>query len=555
MKDIDIAKAAKLELIDEIAAKLGISKDDIEHYGKYKAKLPLHLIDEEKIEKSKLILVTAITPTPSGEGKTTTSIGLAQGMNKIGHKTTVVLREPSLGPVFGVKGGATGGGYAQVVPMEDINLHFTGDLGAIEKANNLLAALIDNNIQSKTRNLGIDPRTIQWKRVMDMNERALRKIVIGLGGQTQGVPRETGFDITAASEIMAILCLSKDLEDLKEKIGNIFVGYTYDKKPIYARDLNAQGAVATLLKDAIKPNLVQTLENTPAIIHGGPFANIAQGTNSLIATKMGLSLSDYVITEAGFASELGAEKFLDIKARYGGLKPDAVVIVATIRALKYHGGVGLKELANPNPEAVKIGLENLDKHIENVQHFKIQPIVALNQFVTDSKAELEVLENHLKAKNVKYALNSSWAHGGDGALDFAKVVVETVNAGKSNFEPLYELDWSMEKKIETIATKLYGASGVEFTAKAKKDLRTIDELGLSKLPVCIAKTQNSLSDDKNLRNRPKDFVVNIREIEIASGAGFVVPISGEIMRMPGLPETPAAEAIDIDNEGNIVGLF
>ena len=555
MKDIDIAKAAKLELIDEIAAKLGISKDDIEHYGKYKAKLPLHLIDEEKIEKSKLILVTAITPTPAGEGKTTTSIGLAQGMNKIGHKTTVVLREPSLGPVFGVKGGATGGGYAQVVPMEDINLHFTGDLGAIEKANNLLAALIDNNIQSKTRNLGIDPRTIQWKRVMDMNERALRKIVIGLGGQTQGVPRETGFDITAASEIMAILCLSKDLEDLKEKIGNIFVGYTYDKKPIYARDLNAQGAVATLLKDAIKPNLVQTLENTPAIIHGGPFANIAQGTNSLIATKMGLSLSDYVITEAGFASELGAEKFLDIKARYGGLKPDAVVIVATIRALKYHGGVGLKELANPNPEAVKIGLENLDKHIENVQHFKIQPIVALNQFVTDSKAELEVLENHLKAKNVKYALNSSWAHGGDGALDFAKVVVETVNAGKSNFEPLYELDWSMEKKIETIATKLYGASGVEFTAKAKKDLRSIDELGLSKLPVCIAKTQNSLSDDKNLRNRPKDFVVNIREIEIASGAGFVVPISGEIMRMPGLPETPAAEAIDIDNEGNIVGLF
>lgn len=555
MKDIDIAKAAKLELIDEIAAKLGISKDDIEHYGKYKAKLPLHLIDEEKIEKSKLILVTAITPTLAGEGKTTTSIGLAQGMNKIGHKTTVVLREPSLGPVFGVKGGATGGGYAQVVPMEDINLHFTGDLGAIEKANNLLAALIDNNIQSKTRNLGIDPRTIQWKRVMDMNERALRKIVIGLGGQTQGVPRETGFDITAASEIMAILCLSKDLEDLKEKIGNIFVGYTYDKKPIYARDLNAQGAVATLLKDAIKPNLVQTLENTPAIIHGGPFANIAQGTNSLIATKMGLSLSDYVITEAGFASELGAEKFLDIKARYGGLKPDAVVIVATIRALKYHGGVELKELANPNPEAVKIGLENLDKHIENVQHFKIQPIVALNQFVTDSKAELEVLENHLKAKNVKYALNSSWAHGGDGALDFAKVVVETVNAGKSNFEPLYELDWSMEKKIETIATKLYGASGVEFTAKAKKDLRTIDELGLSKLPVCIAKTQNSLSDDKNLRNRPKDFVVNIREIEIASGAGFVVPISGEIMRMPGLPETPAAEAIDIDNEGNIVGLF
>ncbi|MCK9254705.1 MAG: formate--tetrahydrofolate ligase [Bacteroidales bacterium] len=555
MKDIDIAKATKLQPIDEIAAKLGINKDEIEHYGKYKAKLPLYLIDENKIKKSKLVLVTAITPTPAGEGKTTTSIGLAQGMNKLGYKTTVVLREPSLGPVFGIKGGAAGGGYAQVVPMEDINLHFTGDIGAVEKANNLLAALIDNNIQSKTRNLGIDPRTIKWKRVMDMNERALRKIVIGLGGQTQGVPREAGFDITAASEIMAILCLSKDLEDLKIKIGNIFVGYTYDKKPIYARDLNAQGALATLLKDAIKPNLVQTLENTPAIIHGGPFANIAQGTNSLIATKMGLSLSDYVITEAGFASELGAEKFLDIKSRYGGLKPNAVVIVATIRALKYHGGLSLKELETANPEAVRIGLENLDKHIENVQYFKIKPIVALNQFVTDTKEEIEIVEKHLKNQNVKFALNSSWADGGNGALDFAKVVAETVNEGESSFEPLYELDWSMEKKIETIATKLYGADGVEFTAKAKKDLKTIEELGLSKLPVCIAKTQNSLSDDKNLRNRPRNYVVNIREVEIAAGAGFVVPISGEIMRMPGLPETPAAEAIDIDIDGNIVGLF
>ncbi len=555
MKDIEIAKAAKLLPIEDIAAKLNVNKEDIENYGKYKAKLPLSLIDEEKIKKSKLILVTAITPTPAGEGKTTTSIGLAQGMNKIGLKTTVVLREPSLGPVFGVKGGAAGGGYAQVVPMEDINLHFTGDLAAIEKANNLLAALIDNNLQSKTRKLGLDPRTIKWKRVMDMNERALRNIIIGLGGETQGVPREAGFDITAASEIMAILCLSKDIEDLKQKIANIFIGFTYDHKPIYAKDLKAQGAMATLLKDAIKPNLVQTLENTPALIHGGPFANIAQGTNSLIATKTGLSLSDYVVTEAGFASELGAEKFLDIKSRYGDLKPNAVVIVATIRALKYHGGVSLKELESPNPEAVKIGLENLDKHIENVEHFKIKPIVALNQFNTDSEEEIKIIADHLATKNVGFSVNTSWAEGGNGAIELAKVVEKTVNQGDSKFEPLYELDWTIEKKIETIATKLYGADGIEFTSQAKKALKIIEELGLSKLPVCIAKTQNSLSDNKSLRNRPKDFIVTIRDIEIAAGAGFVVPISGEIMRMPGLPETPSAEFIDIDNKGDIVGLF
>lgn len=555
MKDIEIAKAAKLLPIEDIAAKLNVNKEDIENYGKYKAKLPLSLIDEEKIKKSKLILVTAITPTPAGEGKTTTSIGLAQGMNKIGLKTTVVLREPSLGPVFGVKGGAAGGGYAQVVPMEDINLHFTGDLAAIEKANNLLAALIDNNLQSKTRKLGLDPRTIKWKRVMDMNERALRNIIIGLGGETQGVPREAGFDITAASEIMAILCLSKDIEDLKQKIANIFIGFTYDHKPIYAKDLKAQGAMATLLKDAIKPNLVQTLENTPALIHGGPFANIAQGTNSLIATKTGLSLSDYVVTEAGFASELGAEKFLDIKSRYGDLKPNAVVIVATIRALKYHGGVSLKELESPNPEAVKIGLENLDKHIENVEHFKIKPIVALNQFNTDSEEEIKIIADHLATKNVGFSVNTSWAEGGNGAIELAKVIEKTVNQGDSKFEPLYELDWTIEKKIETIATKLYGADGIEFTSQAKKALKIIEELGLSKLPVCIAKTQNSLSDNKSLRNRPKDFIVTIRDIEIAAGAGFVVPISGEIMRMPGLPETPSAEFIDIDNKGDIVGLF
>jgi formate--tetrahydrofolate ligase len=555
MKDIDIARKSKILPIVEIAKTMGISPDDLEQYGKYKAKLPLSLIDEEKARKNKLILVTAITPTPAGEGKTTTSIGLAQAMNVIGRKTTVVLREPSLGPVFGIKGGAAGGGYAQVIPMEDINLHFTGDLAAIEKAHNLLSALIDNNLQSKTRSLNLDSRTITWKRVMDMNERALRNIVIGLGGQTQGVPRETGFDITAASEIMAILCLSKDIQDLKNKLGNIFIGYTFDKKPIYAKDLNAQGAMAALLKEAIKPNLVQTLENTPAIIHGGPFANIAQGTNSLLATKMGLSLSDYVVTEAGFASELGAEKFFDIKAQYGNLNPNATVLVATIRALKYHGGAGLKELEISNPEAVKLGLENLEKHIENLRHFNLNPIVAINKFTSDTQEEIKVIADYLEENNVKYALNNAWAEGGKGATELAKLVADTADKCNTCFKPLYDFNLSIEEKIKIIATKLYGAKDVEYSLKARKNLKTISELKLDKLPVCIAKTQKSLSDNPKLKNRPKDFIVNIREIEIASGAGFVIPIAGDIMRMPGLPEVPSSEYIDIDNEGNISGLF
>lgn len=553
--DIEIAKAANMLPIRAIAANLNIDQDLVEKFGRYKAKLPLSLIDEEKVKKSKLILVTAITPTPAGEGKTTTSIGLAQGMNKLGHKTMVVLREPSLGPVFGVKGGAAGGGYAQVIPMEDINLHFTGDLAAIERAHNLLAALIDNNLQSKTRKLNLDPRTIKWKRVMDMNERALRDIVVGLGGTSQGIPRETGFDITAASEIMAILCLSESIEDLKNKLGNIFIGYTYDKKPIFARDLNAQGAMAALLRDAIKPNLVQTLENTPALIHGGPFANIAQGTNSIIATKMGLSLSDYVVTEAGFASELGAEKFFDIKSQYSKLTPHATVIVATIRALKYHGGVDLKSLSTPNPEAVREGLQNLDKHIENILHFNLKPVVALNKFATDSEEEIAVLTNHLNDLGIQFAVNDSWAKGGEGALDLAKLVVEAAQSCSTCFRPLYEFDWTIEKKIHKIATELYGAVDVEYSLKARKDLKTIADLNLENLPVCIAKTQKSLSDNPRLLNRPHGFVVNIREIEIASGAGFVIPIASDIMRMPGLPEVPSAENIDIDNDGNITGLF
>ncbi|HNQ68269.1 MAG TPA: formate--tetrahydrofolate ligase [Bacteroidales bacterium] len=555
IKDIDIARSSKMLPIEDIAKKLSINKDDLETYGKYKAKLPLSLIDEKKVNKNKLILVTAITPTPAGEGKTTTSIGLAQGMNKLGYQTTVVLREPSLGPVFGIKGGAAGGGYAQVIPMEDINLHFTGDLSAIEKAHNLLAALIDNNLQSKTRNLGLDARTVKWKRVMDMNERSLRDIVIGLGGETQGIPRETGFDITAASEIMAILCLAKDIEDLKEKLGNIFIGFTFNRKPIYARDLKANGAMAVLLKDAIKPNLVQTLENTPAIIHGGPFANIAQGTNSLIATKMGLSLSEFVVTEAGFASELGAEKFFDIKSQYGNLTPNAAVLVATIRALKYHGGVSLKDLEKSNPEAVRKGLANLDKHLENLQHFNFKPVVAINKFSSDTVDEIAVITEYLTEKQIKYALNDSWAKGGEGALELAQIVADTANACNTCFRPLYDFNWSIEKKIETIAIKLYGAASVEYSLKARNDLKVIAELGLDKLPVCIAKTQKSLSDKPTLKNRPSGFIVNIREIEIAAGAGFVVPIAGEIMRMPGLPEVPSSEFIDIDKNGNISGLF
>jgi formate--tetrahydrofolate ligase len=554
-QDIEIAQEAKIKPITKIADKLGIPHDELELYGKYKAKIPLHLIDEEKIRNSKLILVTAITPTPAGEGKTTTSIGLAQALNRLGKKTTVVLREPSLGPVFGIKGGAAGGGFSQVIPMEDINLHFTGDISAVEKAHNLLAALIDNNIQLKEGNLGLDPRTIEWKRVMDMNERALRDIIVGLGGTTEGVPRQSGFEITAASEVMATLCLAKNLDDLKQRLGNIFIGYTYSDKPVFARDLKAQGAMAALLKDAIKPNLVQTLEGTPAIIHGGPFANIAQGTNSIIATKTGLSLSDYVVTEAGFASELGAEKFFDIKSQYGNLKTNAVVIVATVRALKYHGGAKLSSLQHEDLELLAKGFSNLDKHIENMKYFGFSPIVAVNRFDSDTDTELELLVKHCKSQNVKVAINESWARGGEGAIELANKVIESVTDCTDCYKPLYELSWSFEDKIDTICKKMYGADHVEYTVKAKSQLEKIEKLNLGNLAVCIAKTQKSLSDDQNKRGRPQGFTIKIREIELSSGAGFIVPIAGTIMRMPGLPVNPSAEKIDIDSNGKITGLF
>lgn len=555
MTDIEIANTVKLKPITEIAKKLGIDPEVIELYGKYKAKLPLDLIQPARMQGKHLILVSAISPTPAGEGKTTISIGLTEGLNRIGKKTTVVLREPSLGPVFGIKGGATGGGYSQVLPMEDINLHFTGDFNAIEKAHNLLAALIDNNIQSKTSSLGLDPQTVTWKRVMDMNDRSLRHIIVGLGGTSSGIPRETGFDITAASEIMAILCLSESFMDLKERLGNIFIGYTYDKRPLYARDLKAHGAMAALLKDAIKPNLVQTIEGNPAIIHGGPFANIAQGTNSVLATKMGLSLSDFVVTEAGFGFDLGAEKFFDIKCVKAGLNPSAVVLVATIRALKYHGGVKVENLKEENTTALRKGIENLEKHVENMKKFNICPIVALNKFVTDTDAEIQIVADKCKELGVPMEVAEVWAKGGEGAEKLAILAAKVAEQCVCKLKPLYEWSWNIEKKIETIAKEIYGAAAIDYTAQAKSDLKKIIALGLDKLPVCIAKTQKSLSDNPKLLGRPKDFVVTVRQIEIAAGAGFVIPITGEIMRMPGLPEKPAAENIDIDEQGHITGLF
>jgi formate--tetrahydrofolate ligase len=555
LSDIKIAQSIDIQLIDNIAERLGITPKCIENYGKYKAKLPLYLIDEKKIAQSNLILVTAISPTPAGEGKTTVSIGLAQALNKIGSKATVVLREPSLGPVFGIKGGATGGGYSQVIPMEDINLHFTGDFAAIERANNLLSALIDNNIQNKKRRLGIDPLTVSWKRVIDMNDRSLRRIITGLGGTGNGTPRETGFDIVAASEVMAILCLSSNISDLKRRLGNIFVGYTFDKTPVYARDLNAEGAMATLLKDAIKPNLVQTIEGMPAIIHGGPFANIAQGTNSIIATKMGMTFSEYVVTEAGFGSDLGAEKFFDIKCRLSGLSPKAVVIVVTLRALKYHGGVRVTDAANANLEALKAGIVNLEKHIENIKLFDISPVVAINKFITDIPEEIEFVVDFCKDLGVKAEISEAWNKGGNGAIALAETVVDMVRECKQTFTPLYSLDLPVEEKIKIIAKSVYGAGQIEYAAKARSDLKRIYSLNLDKLPVCIAKTQKSLSDNPALIGRPKDFVFNVSEIEIAAGAGFVIPISGGMMRMPGLPEEPSAEHIDIDDDGTISGLF
>lgn len=552
--DLEIAQEAQLLPIEQIAAKLGIDKDSIELYGKYKAKLPLSHINDKKVQKSNLILVTAITPTPPGEGKTTTSIGLTEGLNRIGKKTTVVLREPSLGPVFGMKGGAAGGGFSQVVPMEDINLHFTGDFSAVEKANNLLAALIDNNIQSNKHTLGIDPRTVSWKRVMDMNDRALRQIVTGLGGKTGGFLREAGFNITAASEIMAILCLANNLEDLKEKMGNIYIGDTFEGKAVYARDIKANGAMAALMKDAIMPNLVQTLEGNPAIIHGGPFANIAQGTNSVIATKMGMSCSDYVVTEAGFGADLGAEKFLDIKCGYAGLSPKAVVLVATVRALKYHGGQDMKTLKTPNTAALIKGLGNLEKHIENIRQFGLPVVVAINRFVTDSQEELSLLRQVCIDAGVPTELCEGWEKGGEGTIDLAKSVVEAVESCTGPYKPIYDWNDSIEHKVEKVAKNVYGAGSVVFQTKARADLRRVQRLGLEHLPICIAKTQNSLSDNTKLLGRPEGFKLTVREIEIAAGAGFVIPITGTMLRMPGLPAIPSAEGIDIDKDGNITGL-
>lgn len=550
--DIEIAQSADIKHIKEIGKKVNIQEDDLEFYGKYKAKIPLSYINEEKIKKSKLILVTAINPTPAGEGKTTVSVGLCDGLNKIGKKAVLVLREPSLGPVFGIKGGAAGGGYAQVIPMVDINLHFTGDFSAVEKANNLLSALIDNNLQNPKHSLNIDPKTIVWKRVMDMNDRALRQIVVGLGDKN-GVVREEGFNITPASEVMAILCLSQDFEDLKLRLGNIFVGYTYDKKPIFARDLKAENAMAILLKDAIKPNLVQTLEGNPAILHGGPFANIAQGTNTIIATKMGLSLGDYVVTEAGFGGDLGAEKFINIKCRYGNLKPDAYVIVATVRALRYHGGAKKNEYDSPNLEYLKKGVENLFKHIENAQNYGFQPVVAINHFVTDSKEEIQFLKKVCAERGVNAILADEFMLGGEGMKDLAVEVVARTEQ-KTNFEFLYDLDQSVEQKIENVVQKVYGARGVIYTPKAKSELKVIKELGFDKLPICMAKTQKSLSDDERKIGRPTDFDVTVRNFEFAMGAGFIVPILGDIMRMPGLPVVPIAEEMRIDKYGSISGL-
>lgn len=554
--DLEIAQRATLQPITAIGEKLGIDPERMENYGRYKAKLPLDLIDEDKVKKSKLILMTAISPTPAGEGKTTTSIGLCEGLNKIGKKAMVVLREPSLGPVFGMKGGAAGGGYAQVLPMEDINLHFTGDFAAIEKSNNLLAALIDNNIQSKTRNLEIDPRTVAWKRVMDMNDRSLRDIVIGLGGTGNSMPREDGFNITAASEVMAILCLATGYEDLKKRLGDIFVGNSRsaDRKYVYARDLNAQGAMAVLLKDAIKPNLVQTIEGNPAILHGGPFANIAQGVNSILGTKMGLSLADYVVTEAGFGADLGAEKFYDIKCRAGGLEPHATVIVATIRALRYQGGAPIKEVNDASMERVKKGMANLERHIENTAKFGVKAVVAINHFPTDSEEEIQLVKERCKELGVEAVVAKGFANGGAGMTDLAEAVVRVVDKKESKFKLLYELEQSIEKKVEIIAKEIYRAKSVAYSGEAKTALRRIHNLGLDHLPVCIAKTQYSFSDDPTQLGAVSDFEITVNDIEIAAGAGFVVPILGKMMRMPGLPEVPASEHMDIDDNGVISGL-
>jgi len=553
--DVQIAQEAKMIPIVEVGKKIGLSEDDLELYGKYKAKISLDVFEKLKDkEDGKLVLVTAINPTPAGEGKTTTNVGLSMGLNKIGKRTITALREPSLGPCFGVKGGAAGGGYAQVVPMDDINLHFTGDIHAITTANNLLAALIDNHLHQGNK-LNIDPRRVTWKRALDMNDRALRSIVIGLGARGNGVPREDGFDISVASEIMAILCLATDMEDLKTRLSKMIVGYTYDNEPVTAGELDATGALALLLKDAIKPNLVQTLENTPAIIHGGPFANIAHGCNSVVATKLGLKLADYVVTEAGFGADLGAEKFFNIKCRYAGLKPDAVVVVATVRALKNHGGIPKAQLGEENLEALAEGFGNLEKHIENVQKFGVPVVVALNKFPTDTEEELKLLEDRCKELGANVVLSDVWAKGGEGGTALAEKVVELVEGGSADFRPLYDLDMSIKEKIETIAKEIYGAEGVDFSSKALKEIEKKKKIGLGNLPVCMAKTQYSLSDNPKLLARPRGFKIAVKEVRASAGAGFLVVLTGDIMTMPGLPKIPAANKMDILDDGEIVGLF
>lgn len=555
LTDVQIAQNASMLPIKDVAGQIGLSEDDLELYGKYKAKISLETIKNlENKENGKLILVTAINPTPAGEGKTTTMIGLAQAMNKIGKKTIVAMREPSLGPCFGIKGGAAGGGYAQVVPMEDINLHFTGDIHAITTANNLISAMLDNSLQQGNP-LNIDERQIVWKRVVDLNDRALRHIVVGLGGKVNGVPREDGFDITVASEIMGILCLANDLSDLKSRVARIIVAYTRDGKPVTVEDLKATGAVTLLLKDAIKPNLVQTLDHTPVFVHGGPFANIAHGCNSVMATKLALKLAPYTVTEAGFGADLGAEKFLDIKCRQAGLKPDAVVIVATVRALKMHGGMDKKELANENLEALRKGIANLEKHIENIAKYGLPAIVAINAFPTDTKAELDLLEEICNAKGVKVALSEVWAKGADGGIELANGLIDLLENKESNFKPIYDLNLPIDEKIRTIAREIYGADDVIFTKKAKINIKKLTDLGLDKLPICIAKTQYSLSDDASLLGRPTGFNIEINDLIPNTGSGFLVAISGDIMRMPGLPKIPAANNMDILEDGEIVGLF
>lgn len=555
LTDVQIAQNASMLPIKDVAGQIGLSEDDLELYGKYKAKISLETIKRlENNQDGKLILVTAINPTPAGEGKTTTMIGLAQAMNKIGKKTIVAMREPSLGPCFGIKGGAAGGGYAQVVPMEDINLHFTGDIHAITTANNLISAMLDNSLQQGNP-LNIDERQIVWKRVVDLNDRALRHIVVGLGGKVNGVPREDGFDITVASEIMGILCLANDLSDLKSRVARIIVAYTRDGSPVTVEDLKATGAVTLLLKDAIKPNLVQTLDHTPVFVHGGPFANIAHGCNSVMATKLALKLAPYTVTEAGFGADLGAEKFLDIKCRQAGLKPDAVVIVATVRALKMHGGMDKKELANENLEALRKGIANLEKHIENIAKYGLPAIVAINAFPTDTKAELDLLEEICNAKGVKVALSEVWAKGADGGIELANGLIDLLENKESNFKPIYDLNLPIEEKIKTIAREIYGADDVIFTKKAKTNIKKLTDLGLDKLPICIAKTQYSLSDDPTLLGRPTGFNIEINDLIPNTGSGFLVAISGDIMRMPGLPKVPAANNMDILEDGEIVGLF